>query len=298
MEELIKDKVNVWDVIDTYFRDEPYYKSQHQVDSFNEFIFSEDNGIQNIIRRENPFIVHQGDKGGNNISFKYEISFYFGETLDETKESPNHGEPINDMENIFKKCLNQLKINKVEGLLIHNQNTWGNNNTKFFAEKLIKSKKINHIGVSIYDQKFIPEDSLASIIQVPGNIFNYKLLTSKKLERFINKGGEVHVRSVFIQGLLLMSPHKIPDYFAKLIKPLKEFHNLCKKNDVNPITLSTGCIFKLIPQCKLVIGIDSIEQLDKIINKTKIQVSDNIVNEALKIGKQYSSNLWDPRNWS
>ena len=101
MEELIKDKVNVWDVIDTYFRDEPYYKSQHQVDSFNEFIFSKDNGIQNIIRRENPVIFHQGDKGGNNISFKYEISFYFGETLDETTESPNYGEPINDMENIF-----------------------------------------------------------------------------------------------------------------------------------------------------------------------------------------------------
>ena len=101
MEELIKDKVNVWDVIDTYFRDEPYYKSQHQVDSFNEFIFSKDNGIQNIIRRENPVIYHQGDKGGNNISFKYEISFYFGETLEENNESPNYGEPINDMENIF-----------------------------------------------------------------------------------------------------------------------------------------------------------------------------------------------------
>ena len=35
MEEIIKDKVNVWDVIDTYFRDEPYYKYKHQVDSFN-----------------------------------------------------------------------------------------------------------------------------------------------------------------------------------------------------------------------------------------------------------------------
>ena len=88
MEEIIKDKVNVWDVIDTYFRDEPYYKSQHQVDSFNEFIFSKDNGIQNIIKRENPFIIHQGDKGGNNVSFKYEIYFYFGETLQEDPESP------------------------------------------------------------------------------------------------------------------------------------------------------------------------------------------------------------------
>ena len=39
MNELIDGKVNVWDVVDTYFRDEPYYKSQHQVDSFNEFLF-------------------------------------------------------------------------------------------------------------------------------------------------------------------------------------------------------------------------------------------------------------------
>jgi DNA-directed RNA polymerase II subunit RPB2 len=101
MEKIIKDKVNVWDVIDTYFRDEPYYKSQHQVDSFNEFIFSKDNGIQNIIKRENPFIIHQGDKGGNNVSFKYEIYFYFGETLQEDPESPDYGEPIENIENIY-----------------------------------------------------------------------------------------------------------------------------------------------------------------------------------------------------
>ena len=100
MDENIKDKVNVWDVIDTYFRDEPYYKSQHQVDSFNEFIFSKDNGIQNIIKRENPFIIHQGDKGGNNVSFKYEIYFYFGETFKILKNHPIM-ENIENIENIY-----------------------------------------------------------------------------------------------------------------------------------------------------------------------------------------------------
>ena len=40
MDKLIDDKVNVWNVIDTYFRDEPYYKSQHQIDSYDEFIYS------------------------------------------------------------------------------------------------------------------------------------------------------------------------------------------------------------------------------------------------------------------
>ena len=102
MEEIINNKVNVWDVIDTYFRDEPYYKSQHQVDSFNEFIFSKENGIQNIITRENPVIIDQGSKGGGtDMSFKYEIQFHFGETLEDNPESPNYGIPIKNKENIF-----------------------------------------------------------------------------------------------------------------------------------------------------------------------------------------------------
>ena len=42
------DTINTWDIIDTFFRDTEYYKSQHQIDSFNEFIFSNENGIENV----------------------------------------------------------------------------------------------------------------------------------------------------------------------------------------------------------------------------------------------------------
>ena len=86
--------IDPWIIIDTYFRDTSYYKSQHQIDSFDEFVFSKENGIDNIIRRENPFILYKGDKGGKN--FSYEMRIYFGETLDEST-----GEPVEDKENIF-----------------------------------------------------------------------------------------------------------------------------------------------------------------------------------------------------
>ena len=93
LEKIMDDKVNVWDVIDTYFRDEPYYKSQHQVDSFNEFINSKENGIQHIIKRENPLQIFKGDTGDGN--FKYHIQIYFGETLNEEGNVEPH------LENIF-----------------------------------------------------------------------------------------------------------------------------------------------------------------------------------------------------
>jgi len=80
-----KQSVDRWDIIDTFFRDTEYYKSQHHIDSYNEFIYSKENGIERIITRENPFIIFKGDTK-NKSSFKYEIQIFYGETLHDTGE--------------------------------------------------------------------------------------------------------------------------------------------------------------------------------------------------------------------
>ena len=95
MEGNAKKLVNTWDIIDTFFRDTEYYKSQHQIDSFNEFIFSKENGIENIIKRENPFILLKGQTKDKSV-FTYKIEIYFGETLQK-----DTGEIIRDIDNIF-----------------------------------------------------------------------------------------------------------------------------------------------------------------------------------------------------
>ena len=83
-----------WTIIDTYFRDANYYKSQHQIDSFDEFITSEENGIRKIIKRNNPLSIFKGEKSDKN--FSYEMEMYFGETLDEAS-----GEIVEGKDNIF-----------------------------------------------------------------------------------------------------------------------------------------------------------------------------------------------------
>ena len=82
-EELELKKLDVWQIIDTYFRDNPNYKSQHQTDSFNEFIYSKTNGIEYIIKRENPQIIYKDAIDADKGTYRYSINIYYGETLNE-----------------------------------------------------------------------------------------------------------------------------------------------------------------------------------------------------------------------
>lgn len=83
-----------WTIIDTYFRDTTYYKTQHQIDSFDEFITSEENGIKKIIKRNNPLRIFKGETSEGN--YLYEMEIYFGETIDEVNK-----EIIKGADNIF-----------------------------------------------------------------------------------------------------------------------------------------------------------------------------------------------------
>jgi len=202
-----------------------------------------------------------------------------------------------ELDKMFLKCMKELNIEKCQALLIHNQKNWKNKTVQLFTNNLLSANIVKQIGVSIYDYELVPSNSEASIVQIPGSIFNQKVLNSKNLKKFVKNGGEVHVRSIFIQGLLLLSPKNLPKYFQAVKEPLEEFNDMCIEYNVNPISISTNCILKLFPQCKLVIGVDSISQLDDIIKKINIQIDDNIVYKFLEIGKKYSNNFWDPRNW-
>ncbi|MEM5627314.1 hypothetical protein AAHB47_28660 [Bacillus wiedmannii] len=50
------------------------------------------------------------------------------------------------------------------------------------------------------------------MIQVPLNIFDQRLIYSGLLQKLKTKGIEIHARSPYLQGLLLMDAEKIPDY--------------------------------------------------------------------------------------
>jgi len=69
-------EIDTWKVINSYFEDNKYFLTSHQIDSFNDFISSK---LPQTIREKNPLRIYKKKiKTGEENEYKYEINIYFG----------------------------------------------------------------------------------------------------------------------------------------------------------------------------------------------------------------------------
>ncbi len=169
------------------------------------------------------------------------------------------------------------------------------NGLKIFKnlEELKKRKYFKKIGISIYDTNclnYLIKKYHFDAVQCPYNILNKKILTTGWFERLKHHKIETHIRSVFLQGLLVnKSLYKIK-YFKKWQKFFFEWFQKLDKNKISPIDY---CLNDLIKHDfdKIVIGINDSNNFREIMN-FKITDKNKMINFNINDTK-----LTDPRNW-
>lgn len=67
------------------------------------------------------------------------------------------------------------------------------------------------------------------IIQVPINLLDQRLILSGHLDRLKDLQIEIHARSVFLQGLLLLNPDTLPVRFSSIQPLLKKYIRIVPK---------------------------------------------------------------------
>ncbi|MCG8572052.1 MAG: aldo/keto reductase, partial [Spirochaetes bacterium] len=141
-----------------------------------------------------------------------------------TKFPPKIKHPIKEL---FFESLTNLKRSTIYGYLIHDFQTYLSNKVILSILKELKSeRKVAKIGFSLYypDQlKYLFDNNLKiDIIQIPYNIFDRRfddLLPLAKKEKI-----EVHIRSVFLQGLVFKDPKILNSHFDNFIPKLKKLN--------------------------------------------------------------------------
>jgi aryl-alcohol dehydrogenase-like predicted oxidoreductase len=175
------------------------------------------------------------------------------------------------IESKLKSSQKELNIKKFYSILLHHPDDLLSKNGQVIFNKLIELKKKNFflkIGVSIYTTtqliKILKKFKL-DIVNFPFSVGNTKFLDRKLIYFIKRKKLEIHIRSIFMQGLLLIkNKNEIPKKFNNS-KFLENWHVFLKKNKIQPLE---GCIqfVKLRKEFNVVtIGIENLKQFKQII---------------------------------
>lgn len=199
--------------------------------------------------------------------------------------------------NIFFSTLKKLNVSKIHTILIHDEKdilnvTKGKKILKIL-NNLKKEKLVKRIGCSIYDSfkvKRVIKNYSFDVLQCPYNIFDKRLVDSGLLRLLKLRNVNIHLRSIFLQGLLLREENNIPIQFKNNYKIIK-YYKWIKKNNFSNLKICLSELDKIDYE-KIIIGVNDINQLKEIINFKKH------LNLSTDIFKTKNLKLIDPRKWN
>jgi len=196
-----------------------------------------------------------------------------------------------------KKSLHMLSTKKVYGLLIHNTSVLFDANGKEIYRDLENKKyngSVGKIGVSVYtpeETERILNNFDIDIIQIPSSILDQRFINSGMIERLKEQEVEIHVRSIFLQGLYFMSPNDIPEHFGPIKDKLIQIDNTAHELGVSKTKFVVDYA-KSLGVDKIVVGVNNLEQLMEIVSGYAYEDVDVDF-------KRFSldDKLIDPRSW-
>ena len=199
---------------------------------------------------------------------------------------------------IIEKSLASLKVKKIYGILFHEPNQllseYGDELYRALEE--YKNKDIiSKVGISIYSPAqldlIIPKFSI-DIVQAPFNLVDRRILNSGWLDKLSAKNIEIHIRSVFLQGLLLIPYNRIPKEFLMWDNVWIKWNNWLTSNNVSAAHACISFVNSFEQINRIIVGVDCLNHFEQIVVAIKKKPLADIINIELE-----DELLINPSNW-
>ena len=200
----------------------------------------------------------------------------------------------------LKKSLQDLGTSNVYGYLAHN------------ADNLLKvpelwrvlseardEKLIKKIGYSLYSPEqldmLLSNGLIPDLVQIPYSLLDRKFETALSILK--NLGAEIHVRSVFLQGLYFKNPNELPFKLAPLKSQLVDLQKLCKMHSLSIGALALNFVVQNLNVDQVVIGVEKESQLKQNLEMIQTLENQNGLMEEVRKLVVSNKNLLNPANW-
>ena len=167
--------------------------------------------------------------------------------------------------------LERLRVDRLYALLLHRpaQLLGSRGDEIFRALTDVKSQGVvGKIGVSIYAPAELEQlwpCFRPDLVQAPFNVLDRRLSDSGWLARLRSAGVEVHVRSVFLQGLLLMSATDRPAAFRAWQDLWNRWDDWLRQQRLTALQAALSFVCSWSEVDRIVVGVDSLQHLREIL---------------------------------
>jgi len=195
--------------------------------------------------------------------------------------------------------LSRLGVTNVYGILLHRpEQLLGFNGAALYQalQALKDNGRVQKVGVSIYapnELAALTQHFHFDLVQAPFNLVDRRLYSTGWLQRLKDDDVEIHTRSAFLQGLLLMAQADIPSKFSPWSGLWQTWHRWLA--DHNGSAVQACLAFQLFfPEVdRVIVGADSVIQLTQIVSAANGQLISDLPDLQCE-----NENLINPVNWS
>jgi aryl-alcohol dehydrogenase-like predicted oxidoreductase len=164
------------------------------------------------------------------------------------------------------RSLERLKVQSLDAILVHHApDLLAKHGDRIFtALQSTRDRGLTkRIGVSVYDPETLAtllERFPIEMVQLPMNLLDQRFEKSGMLAKLSKLGIEVHVRSVFLQGALLMS-EDLPAHLAPAAPKLRMLQNDAVRRGVTVAALALAYPEKHRAVSRILIGVQNASEL-------------------------------------
>jgi aryl-alcohol dehydrogenase-like predicted oxidoreductase len=254
--------------------------------------------LDEVILNENVYIDTAQSYGGvEELIGKFAPKKLSGKVL--TKITLNKEDTFKSTTKLVEKSLKRLSQDNLYGVLIHNSEILEESNAEEIVNSLyscVTSGILTKIGLSSYESKQIinaeKRYSQLSIFQINENVIDQRNFDNLNLGKLNSIGKELIVRSIFLQGNLLVEVENISNFLKPVKDTFIDFRNLCRENDLTPLKVCLDYCRSISWASGVVIGVNSFTEY--------LEIKENLLNhiEISKFSNKTLDSFYsDPRNW-
>lgn len=198
------------------------------------------------------------------------------------------------------RSLRRLHLDYIDAYLLHSARYAFREDILEALSAMQKEGLARKVGVSVYE----PGEAMACLtspyvdfIQAPYSIFDHRMKQDAVLDQVQNSKCELHTRSAFLQGLILMEEFQIPAYLERAKPIVRKIGMICKEAGVNRIALAMSYVKRESSISHLVFGVDSLEQLKEDISLFQQEIPSDLLAEMDKEFDGLAADIVIPSLW-